>query len=1094
MRFSIIVVALNPGEKLNSTLESVFRQTCTDYEVVLKDGGSTDGSTAVWKRQTTQEAPSAAVLYGKPEELSAAALYGEAAAGRVRFFEEADKGIYDAMNQAVSRARGEFLLFLNCGDLFADERVLERTAAVIDRERNGSRPEDGGERMVLYGDTLGEKNGVVIASPPQIDGFACYRNIPCHQSCFYSAALCREKPYDLRYRIRADYDHFLWCFYRAGARMRHMGFPVSSYEGGGYSESRENARRDRREHKEITERYMPKAALLRYKLAMALTLAPLRRFLAENRVFSGAYHRVKESVYTRKRWFIIAFFFFFLEMALMLWPIGWCGEEETSFLAGEGSRILEGKDTDTGVCQEFSPQYSKLKSLGFVITSNDADVIGGSVRILVTDRENTVLAERELLYDQVNFDTYTDVELNLFLSPKESYYLSIFPEVSDNGVRPALKVCGKEYVLPENQTLTYSEELENVQILARYIYSDAISVEKVWKVLLLCVCTALAIAFTLPEKRWLKRMTGCLVLLAIPYVLGARLELLTVQESFLLPFSMKWNMAIMYAFELILLLCIQSLRVAALVADVVLTVLYSVNFFVYAFRGVPLKFSDFSAIGTAAQVVGGYDLTPNSHLAFAWCIAVLFGVVAWKAGGIKRRRRQFAVKEIGLRLASLAAGIFLTCIGGYQLLYTDLLTENGFQNFHGFDQQMIYHFNGYLVASCIDIQNSRIEMPQGYTVEKVEEILQENAVLHADIDLQEAPHIILIMNESFSDLRVLGNLELSEENLEFFYGLTENAIHGYTNASVLGGGTANSEFEAFTGCSMGLFPASYYAYQQCMTKPVNSLVSTMKSYGYKTYSVHPEQKSNWNRDRIYQYFGFDESLWKEDFENAEIIHSGISDLETYKKVEELFENREIGEKLFVFDLTMQNHGGYTAQKQETSYQVSAVNADSPEADLYLSLIKESDVAFSQLIHYFEEQDEKVIICMFGDHQPKFDDESFYSKIYADTEGLSREDILFNQYKTPFIIWANYDIEEQSGMDISINYLGPLLLQTAGLEGSAFFNYLIQLMEEYPIISVNGYQDSESVKWEWSGEKNEFIEYRMLQYNYLFDSDPVMWGF
>lgn len=333
MKFSVVVVALNPGEKLNRTLESIFGQTYADYEVILKDGGSKDGSVDVWRpeRMTAVPYPEARSAETGAAR-SAAVLYGRAAADRVRFFDESDRSIYDAMNQAVSHARGEYILFLNCGDLFADEKVLERTAAVIDRERaekahgvRGTKRGEGqheeadaagrydgdkeagenegescGERTVLYGDTLSEKNGVVIASAPEITGFTCYRNIPCHQSCFYSADLCREKPYDPEYKIRADYDHFLWCFYRAGAKMVPLGFPVSSYEGGGYSESRENAKRDKQEHREITEKYMAKTELFRYKLIMALTLAPLRRFMAENKAFSGIYHWVKEKVYCRR--------------------------------------------------------------------------------------------------------------------------------------------------------------------------------------------------------------------------------------------------------------------------------------------------------------------------------------------------------------------------------------------------------------------------------------------------------------------------------------------------------------------------------------------------------------------------------------------------------------------------------------------------------------------------------------------------------------------------------------------------------------------------------------------------------------------------
>ena len=136
MRFSVVVVCLNPGEKLNQTLGSILSQTYDDYEIVVKDGGSRDGAVEAMR--------------GDP---------------RIRLFREKDSGIYDAMNQAVTHAEGDFVLFLNCGDSFADARVLERTSSCIEKEAA-----QGADlsRLVLYGDTLGEKNGVVIASPPRL--------------------------------------------------------------------------------------------------------------------------------------------------------------------------------------------------------------------------------------------------------------------------------------------------------------------------------------------------------------------------------------------------------------------------------------------------------------------------------------------------------------------------------------------------------------------------------------------------------------------------------------------------------------------------------------------------------------------------------------------------------------------------------------------------------------------------------------------------------------------------------------------------------------------------------------------------------------
>lgn len=272
MKFSVITVCLNPGEKLNVTLESVLRQSCTDVEIVLKDGCSTDGSVENWQRENAS----------RPE------------AERVKVYTEKDSGIYDAMNQAVAHAEGEFLLFLNCGDVLPEDEVLERTRQVLEQEKKAGTDMD---RLVLYGDTCSGKNHVTIASAPVINGFTCYRNIPCHQSCFYSAVLCREKPYDLQYKIRADYDHFLWCFYKAGAKMRHMDFPVAFYEGRGFSESPENQKRDKQEHRRITSNYMSRRELFKYRGAMIVTLAPLRRAMAESKLFSGVYHWVKKRIY-----------------------------------------------------------------------------------------------------------------------------------------------------------------------------------------------------------------------------------------------------------------------------------------------------------------------------------------------------------------------------------------------------------------------------------------------------------------------------------------------------------------------------------------------------------------------------------------------------------------------------------------------------------------------------------------------------------------------------------------------------------------------------------------------------------------------------
>jgi len=270
--FSIIVVALNPGEKLSKTINSILTQDYGRYEIIVKDGMSDDGSVEKLEK--------------------------EAAAGnRLKICRKKDQSIYDAMNQAIDLVTGDYILFLNCGDTFYNRTVLSKTAGNIlqNKEKEGGRP------IIIYGNTYSEQTGTIVHSAPVISGFTCYRNIPCHQSCFYDRSLFEDRKYRTEYKIRADYDHFLWCYYRKGAKMVYMDIVAASYEGGGYSESKENQKRDRLEHRKITGEYMDKLPLLAYRTAMLLTLAPLRRVLAGSKSASGWYHKIKDLVYQKVR-------------------------------------------------------------------------------------------------------------------------------------------------------------------------------------------------------------------------------------------------------------------------------------------------------------------------------------------------------------------------------------------------------------------------------------------------------------------------------------------------------------------------------------------------------------------------------------------------------------------------------------------------------------------------------------------------------------------------------------------------------------------------------------------------------------------------
>lgn len=811
---------------------------------------------------------------------------------------------------------------------------------------------------------------------------------------------------------------------------------------------------------------------------------------------------IKKYIVDRKIYWLVGIILALAEIALCIWPVGLLREDMHFFLGGVGRGTFETADAPTDYYQSFVPTHKKLKSIELFFENQGQDLSeeGYAVVQIVSETED-ILFEKNFSYSELSYDEYMEIPVNLQLHSDQNYVIHVQCVTDVNGKTATLGYCSREEYLQENQFFSVGEadvtEIQDeIQLLTGYQYTEALDRDAVIKVLVLVFITFLGVGLGVPDNKYLKILLGSAILVAAPLLLGQRLELLTINTMFLLPNALKWNMAIMFLCSVVVLLVTLSFRWSIILTYTLLTIIYTANYFVLMYRGVALKANDIYAIGTAADVVGNYSLTPNKHIVMAWCILVVLVVYGWQCGGVLsviKSVRERSIKKIAVYISSVIIGIALGALMVYNLIFTDLLTDNGFVKFAGFDQQMIYHFNGYLVSTCIDIKESIVTEPEGYSVQNVEEILQnvqENAEegTAESTPEEELPHVILIMNESFSDLRDLGNLEISEENMGFFYSLQENTIRGYARTSVLGGGTANSEFEVFTGCSLGLLPVSYYGYQQGMFKERNSLISLMEDAGYTTYAVHPESKENWNRGMVYQYFGFDHTYWEDEFDGAERIHSGVSDLETYYFIENVFENLEDDEKMFLFGLTMQNHGGYTNETMERT--VTSVNAPCDEADVYLSLIKESDQAFEQLINYFKDVDDKVIICMYGDHQPSFSDDSFVDKVYAATEGLSEIDQKMNQYKVPFVLWANYDIEEQTNYDISLNYLGVLLAQETGITMSPFFSFLEDYMEQYPIITTQGYIDAEGTYYPWSGQNDEHLEYRYLQYNYLFDDDIV----
>lgn len=203
IKYSIITICLNMEAEIGNTITSVLRQSCTDFEYLIKDGVSRDGTVGV------------------------AESFVEAFAGKgisYRIISQSDSGIYDAMNQAVREARGEWLIFMNAGDRFANSSVLDcvdKSGCLKDAD-------------IVYGDRI-------LHNQQQYRYQKAYPlekmrvGLPfCHQSVFTKRTFFDNNAYSLKYKMCSDF-HFYLQLYREGRKFVHLPFPVSIYDVNGVS-------------------------------------------------------------------------------------------------------------------------------------------------------------------------------------------------------------------------------------------------------------------------------------------------------------------------------------------------------------------------------------------------------------------------------------------------------------------------------------------------------------------------------------------------------------------------------------------------------------------------------------------------------------------------------------------------------------------------------------------------------------------------------------------------------------------------------------------------------------------------------------------
>lgn len=538
----------------------------------------------------------------------------------------------------------------------------------------------------------------------------------------------------------------------------------------------------------------------------------------------------------------------------------------------------------------------------------------------------------------------------------------------------------------------------------------------------------------------------------VPFILYSLVEWL--QGTYQSPIGLNFwlNMLFYYGFSFLVYGLSRSLFIYTLAPGLVLWISAVVNHYMIALRNKALLPWELFALGAAKNVAGNASISLDAPFILTLVILLLLCVLAF----LCRKTTLFKKARIS---ALLSGVVMLGALWGLLFLRIPSISSDPWYTVDASRQ------NGMAVNIVHNMKALINPAPDGYSTERVRQVIGNDG-----FESSESPDIIVIMDESFSDLSQIADLKSTEDYIPFYHSIHDNAITGNIRVSVFGGGTCNTEYEFLTGNATPLLRAGSYPMVQFIGEETPSIASSLKNRGYRTIGLHSFYPDGWSRDTSYPRLGFDKFLCNHDFENPEMVREYISDAASFDKIIELLE--EDTSPAFIFNVTMQNHFGYDRAFDNLEETATFPEMDKfPQAKRYFSLLTLTDNALRDFMTYLENRERPTILLFFGDHLPAIEGE--YYDILRDRAGLSNEEMETKKHTVPFFIWANYPIEEKHDVEISSSFLAPLLLNASGASMTDHQMYMYNLINRMPL-------------WE-EGDGEDLAGYKMAQYNMVFDT-------
>lgn len=399
-----------------------------------------------------------------------------------------------------------------------------------------------------------------------------------------------------------------------------------------------------------------------------------------------------------------------------------------------------------------------------------------------------------------------------------------------------------------------------------------------------------------------------------------------------------------------------------------------------------------------------------------------------------------------------------------------------------YSQKMNYYNTGFIGGFLYNLKIDPMEKPKGYSEEKIKEITSHYQKLADEKNKtasEEQPNIIYVMSESFSDPSRLNGVEITGDPLADYYAVADQTYSGQMLSQNYGGGTANIEFEALTGFSMGLFNAQLTTPYTMLVPKMNqlpSIVSTLKDQNYHTTAIHPYNTSMYKRKDVYEVLGFDEFISENTMTYTDTIEDNpyISDASAYQEVMDLLKEDDTPQ--FIHLVTMQTHMPYDGKYQQLEYTAKTEdNSGISSLENYLQDISYSSQSLKAFTEELKKLSRRTLVVFWGDHLPG---------IYSDTIQNSNEK--HTLHETQFLMFDSQgELEKTEAPVTSPFYFAADLMNQTNQQTTGFYQLLLALQNELPAFERELYY--QEGQWHREAQLNKkqaelYQAYEMIQYD------------